>query len=482
MKPDDLIEVIDWLGSPRLLVVGDLLLERSFWKDVRHFSNPVTPLPHIRHHSRPGCAAAVALMAAAFGCRVRVAGVVGNDANARELLDLLRQAGVGIDDVVVTPHCQTTVQSRFQRGRRGNRSLAPLQVASRCCCPLPAAIEEELLRRCPAAVAGSDGVLVIDLPQASWGPRPLKALFAAAASCTVPLLARPGKDADYGAYCGAAPVAVNRAEAGQAVGREVVTTADALAAGRQLARCCGAEAALVTLGCRGLVLSESRAPGRLMPVWPSFRWENPLLNDAMLALLGGCRAEGVKWEPAVRLAAVTADVVATNFGVTSVNGTGFSQPPNSEDKPEARKLIGMRHAGLLVRRYRRDGHRVVLACGRFDVPNARTRRWLLEAAQQGEVLIVAIATNGRVHRRRRCRDQLHERQRATLVASLGCVDHVVLVEEHRLNQLLRRLRPDILLCEQVLDRDRVAPPCGPVHNGVASHARQHGRRQRRQEP
>src|SRR5213076_1673107 len=77
----DLIELVQRLGRPRVLVVGDLMLDRYVWGDAERISQeaPVILLHADRREERLGGASSVATMLRALGARVGVAGVTGAD-------------------------------------------------------------------------------------------------------------------------------------------------------------------------------------------------------------------------------------------------------------------------------------------------------------------------------------------------------------------------------------------------------------------
>src|SRR5437588_12889448 len=101
----ELIDLVQRLGQPRVLVVGDLMLDRYVWGDAERISQeaPVILLHADRREERLGGASSVATMLRALGAKVALAGVVGSDADAnriREILDGLEIAheGVGPDE------------------------------------------------------------------------------------------------------------------------------------------------------------------------------------------------------------------------------------------------------------------------------------------------------------------------------------------------------------------------------------------------
>src|ERR671931_373733 len=111
----DLIDRVQKLGQPRVLVVGDLILDRYVWGDAERISQeaPVPLLRADRREHRLGGAASVATMLRALGAEVTLAGGVGRDAEAGLVRNLLRDQG--IDDRLVLPldDRPTTLKERY---------------------------------------------------------------------------------------------------------------------------------------------------------------------------------------------------------------------------------------------------------------------------------------------------------------------------------------------------------------------------------
>src|SRR5437763_5045473 len=99
----DLIDLVQRLGQPRVLVVGDVMLDRYVWGDAERISQeaPVILLHADRREERLGGASSVATMLRALGARVALAGVVGKDADGQRLRQMLLEQGVDDEAVLV---------------------------------------------------------------------------------------------------------------------------------------------------------------------------------------------------------------------------------------------------------------------------------------------------------------------------------------------------------------------------------------------
>jgi rfaE bifunctional protein nucleotidyltransferase chain/domain len=93
---------------------------------------------------------------------------------------------------------------------------------------------------------------------------------------------------------------------------------------------------------------------------------------------------------------------------------------------------------------RRQGHTVAFANGCFDLLHVGHVRYLEGAAQEGDVLVVALNDDASVRALKgEGRPILDDASRAELIAALRCVDYVVVFPEPTVGPLLEALRPDV---------------------------------------
>ena len=92
----DLIELVQRLGRPRVLVVGDIMLDRYVWGDAERISQeaPVVLLRADKKEERLGGASSVATMLSALQAEVSLVGVVGSDADGLRVRQILNDMQV----------------------------------------------------------------------------------------------------------------------------------------------------------------------------------------------------------------------------------------------------------------------------------------------------------------------------------------------------------------------------------------------------
>ncbi len=112
--------------------------------------------------------------------------------------------------------------------------------------------------------------------------------------------------------------------------------------------------------------------------------------------------------------------------------------------PVEQKLRSLSELKAIVRSLRAAGRRVVFANGCFDLIHAGHIRYLEGARARGDVLVVGINSDASVTALKgRGRPILPERERAEIVASMACVDFVVIFDSPTADRVLDELRPDV---------------------------------------
>ncbi len=107
-------------------------------------------------------------------------------------------------------------------------------------------------------------------------------------------------------------------------------------------------------------------------------------------------------------------------------------------------VLGIEEAARWADAQRREGRRIVLANGVFDLLHVGHVRYLEAARALGDVLVVAVNSDASVRRLKGPgRPIMSVAERAELIGALGSVDAVVVFEEDTVDRLVGALRPDV---------------------------------------
>jgi D-beta-D-heptose 7-phosphate kinase/D-beta-D-heptose 1-phosphate adenosyltransferase len=475
----DLIDLVQRLGQPRVLVVGDVMLDRYVWGDAERISQeaPVILLHADRREERLGGASSVATMLRALGARVALAGVVGKDADGQRLRQMLLDLGIDHEAVVVDPDRPTTVKERYIGRAQHRHPQQMIRVDYETRRPLPAGVERELCAVLAQQVRKADIVLVSDYDKGVCTPGLMAAVIAGARGCGVRVLADPVRGPDYRKYHGCSAITPNRLEAGLATGRVLPTAAEALAAGAHLRELLDLEAAVVTLDREGMVLVHADGRGQAFATRPRQVYDITGAGDMVLAVLGMALAAGADYDPAVRLANVAGGLEVEKIGVATVTRDEIlrdllrtSQSALAGQPPGLEKVLTRDALAHELDSRRRLGQRVAFTNGCFDVLHAGHVQYLQEARAQADVLVVGLNGDGGVRALKGDDRPVHPVEaRALVLAALQAVDYITVFDEPTPLDLVRSLRPDVLVKgadyrkDEVVGADVVEGYGGRVH-------------------
>ena len=296
------------LRRARVLVVGDVMLDRYWFGDVSRIS-PEAPVPVVkvsRSEERLGGAANVARNAAALGARVTLLSVVGRDEPGRRLHALLRQEKITArlhHDRTIDTTVKLRVIGRQQQLLRVDFETTP---------------SHEILRSKLAEyarlVAGCDAVILSDYGKGRLAP--ITRMISLARRYGKPVLVDP-KGEDFSRYQGASVITPNRAEFRAVVGdwdseREFTDQA------QRLRRKLKADALLVTRSEEGMTLFE-RSRRLHVPAQAREVFDVSGAGDTVIATLAVMLAGGSGLGDAVRIANRAAGIVVGKFGTAVVS-------------------------------------------------------------------------------------------------------------------------------------------------------------------
>ena len=99
-----------------------------------------------------------------------------------------------------------------------------------------------------------------------------------------------------------------------------------------------------------------------------------------------------------------------------------------------------------IRRLRQAGRRIVFTNGCFDILHAGHVRYLAAARSEGDLLVVGLNSDSSVTGiKDPTRPIVSQDQRAEVLAALACVDYIVIFDQPDPLELIRAIRPDILV-------------------------------------
>ncbi|MBV8134976.1 MAG: bifunctional heptose 7-phosphate kinase/heptose 1-phosphate adenyltransferase [Deltaproteobacteria bacterium] len=442
----------------RLLVVGEVVLDRYLWGTVERVS-PEAPIPvlHLnRIDERLGNAAFVAASVRALGAEAHLLSVIGADADGQVLARLAAELGLGCDSLLQVAGRPTIVKERMlgaaQSVQRGVQQM--LRVDREDVSPVDRETEAALLRRLGPEIDAADGVLVCDIDKGVLTARLLAETIRLARRQQKPVIVDPRRTDDFSIYQGATALTPNRFEAQRATGLSCAAAQDWPVAAKRLVERFDLTAALITLDRDGMFLSERSGAATHIGTTPREVYDVTGAGDVVLATFGCLWTAGVRPVDAASVANIAASLEVTKQGATVIPKNELAIALRGQGGVR-RKMRSLQELGGELDRHRQRGSSICFIEGDFDL-DAEHLQFLEFARTQGDVLIAgsvgadhaapiprvggsAYATSHRVH----------------LLAALEAVDYVVVDDGLEAAEIVRAIRPDVFIAgkQQTISTD-----------------------------
>jgi D-beta-D-heptose 7-phosphate kinase/D-beta-D-heptose 1-phosphate adenosyltransferase len=449
----DLIDLVQRLGQPRVLVIGDVMLDRYVWGDAERVSQeaPVILLRADRREERLGGASSVAMMLRALGARVSLVGVTGADADAARLRDLLIETGIDHEGVVSDPARPTTVKERYIGRAQHRHPQQMLRVDFETRQPVGGAVEQQLASVIVNKLRSVDIVLVSDYDKGICTAGIMAQAIAGAKALGLKIIADPIRDKDYRKYHGCSAITPNRLEAGLATGRAIQNNDEALQVGRELVASLDLEATIVTLDKDGMALCRNDGSAEIFPTRPRQVYDITGAGDMVMSVLGLALAAGADYPAAIRLANIAGGLEVENIGVATVTREEIVHdllyaPAHDGPTANAAKIKTLPQLVAELEHRRRCGQKIAFTNGCFDVLHAGHVQYLSEARAQGNVLVVGLNSDGSVSALKGPGRPVNPvAARAAVLAALQSIDYVIVFGEPTPIKLIEAVRPDVLV-------------------------------------
>ncbi len=435
-------ELIDHSGRiGKVVVAGDLMLDSYLWGRVERIS-PEAPVPVVRVEKksvRGGGAANVALNLVELGADVALAGWVGDDAEAGQLIKLLEDKGVDCS-AICRHEGSTTVKTRIF----GDHQQV-VRLDEEAPCRMTPEQEQAFAGRLLEAVDSRTKAIVLsDYAKGALSGELCRRVIERGRAVGAPVIVDP-KGLDFSRYAGASYLTPNLKEFIAAAAVQVTSEQELIAAVNRLRENIGVDNILLTRGEDGItlvgdqVISESAVAREVYDVSGA--------GDTVAACLAAGLLAGIEPADIIRLANLAAGIVIGKVGTTPVTQAELRAALASVNAMEmGEKVCSTDDLRARVGQWRAQGEKVAFSNGCFDLLHAGHVILLDRAREQADRLIVALNSDNSVRRLKGPnRPIIPEGQRARVIASLSCVDAVIVFEQDTPLELLAGLKPDVLV-------------------------------------
>jgi D-beta-D-heptose 7-phosphate kinase/D-beta-D-heptose 1-phosphate adenosyltransferase len=447
----ELIDLVQNLGSPRVLVVGDAMMDRYVWGDAERISQeaPVILLKAERREERLGGASSVATMLRALGAKVMLAGIVGNDHDGGRIRQMLTDLAIDHEAVITDVERPSTVKERYVGRAQHRHPQQMIRVDYEDRRATSDTIRQNMLLVIQSQLKKTDVVLISDYDKGVCTPGLLSAVISAARARDVKVIADPIRGHDYRKYHGCSAITPNRLEAGLATSRTLSDMSEIGHAAAQLQEKLDLEAAIITLDKDGMAMKHRDGRARHFPTRPRHVYDITGAGDMVMSVLGLALAAGADYEQAIQLANIAGGLEVEKIGVATVTRDEILRDlmsPGHATATSSNKTLTLECALQEIDYRRRLGQRVVFTNGCFDVLHVGHVQYLQEARAQGDLLVVGLNSDSSVRALKgKTRPVQPMADRSLILSSLQAVDFVIVFDEATPIHLIQAIRPDVLV-------------------------------------
>jgi len=203
---------------------------------------------------------------------------------------------------------------------------------------------------------------------------------------------------------------------------------------------------LITMGARGMALVGRNLHPILIPAQPREVFDVSGAGDTVIATLAAGIGAGLTWIEAAKLANMAAGLVVVKLGTQPVRIDELRLAVRLGEQGFSHKLCSLAEARMRIESWHVKGESVVFTNGCFDLLHVGHIQLLHAAVKQGSRLVVGVNSDESVRRLKGPgKPIISQEDRVSILAALECVDMVIVFEDDTPLELIRVLRPDVLV-------------------------------------
>ena len=427
--------------KPKILVVGDLMIDHYIWGTCERISpeSPVQIVDVTRETTLLGGGGNVINNLKALGAEVSVSSVIGDDDNGAELLNMLNEIDINTKNIILQSGRKTSKKSRVvavnqQVLRYDKESKEDIHSDS----------ASEILNSLSQSIAEYDIVILSDYAKGVLSEEVCQGVIELSKKNGVKVLVDPKGD-NFSKYRGAYLLTPNKKEAILATGIDIKDENSLKEALLKLKKECDLGVSLITLSEDGIATYDDKL--KVFPTVAKEVFDITGAGDTVIASIAFAISAGKSIEEVASFANLAAGVVVGKIGSATVSIDEIEEYEASLHKSTSDAHIkNFEDIRSIVERYKNSGKRVVFTNGCFDILHVGHVKYLQEAKSFGDVLIVGLNSDESVSRLKGPTRPVNMAQdRAYILAALEAVDFVVPFSEDTPHELIKMIKPHVLV-------------------------------------
>ena len=452
--PEDVLS----LKNTRIFIAGDIILDTYIEGKVTRIS-PEAPVPVVLETNRkavPGGAGNVAANIASIGGAAFLFGRVGNDSEANVLKGILEDFGIDTNFLIISKQIPTTTKMRIVSGNMLTSGAQQIVRVDKEKNELLSQEEEERVINSYEKFlefGGNCCLIISDYGKGFLTKNLIRSLIKLSKQHHVSVVTDP-KSEDVFRYSGSTVIKPNLNE-GRSVlkvlkpgflytsfNHEIETIADCYL------EASGCENLVMSLSEHGVMSKGKHIDGTLKINTHALQVSDVSgAGDTLISFLAMSLAAGLSLASATELGNIAAGIACGKAGTATISISEFLEAlkiRNEAVHPE--KLMPLDSLSQISQDLKIQNKRTVFTNGCFDILHAGHVDYLQKARSRGDILIVGLNSDNSVTKLKGpSRPVQSSLDRAAILASLACIDYIVIFEEDTPIEIIKAIKPDILV-------------------------------------
>ena len=433
--------MIDFHKTPKILVLGDLMIDHYLWGSCNRIS-PEAPVQVVNVDSESttlGGAGNVISNLNALGAEVDIMSVIGKCEASEELKSLLVDIKVDTKYLITQKDRIASKKSRIiatqqQVVRYDRENTDEINDLS----------QKLILKNFKSIVKNYDVILLSDYGKGLLTSTLTQQLISIANKNNKRVLVDP-KGLDYSKYEGAYLLTPNKKEAGEAIHSDIKDGKSLLDAINRLKEKYKLTVSLITLSDQGVAIFDNSL--RIHPTAAREVFDVTGAGDTILASLGFALSCNKDIDEAVKFANLAAGVVIGKIGSATATLNEILEYESHLNKSTSDEHIKTwKEISHIVSELKNKKKKIIFTNGCFDILHIGHIKYLEEAKSFGDILILGLNSDASVKRLKGDNRPINiQNDRAYILASIEAVDFVVIFDEDTPFDLIKLINPDVLV-------------------------------------
>ena len=427
--------------KPNILVIGDLMIDHYLWGSCDRIS-PEAPVQVVnvkKESSVLGGAGNVINNLVTLGSIVDVISVIGNDSVANELKSLLEKIDVPTSNLVVENNRKTSKKSRLiasqqQVLRYDMESIDDINENS----------HKQIIQTLEKNIDKYSSIILSDYGKGVLTTNLTKEIIKIANKNSIKVLVDP-KGKDYSKYKGSYTLTPNKKEAMEATNIDIKDESSLIEALKSLKTQCELEVSLITLSEQGIAIFDDELT--IKPTVAREVYDVTGAGDTVIASIAFALGNNLDIKDAIYFANLAAGVVVGKIGSATTTLDEIYEYEYSLHKSNSTSHIKtFDEIKTLASKLHSQGKKIVFTNGCFDILHVGHVKYLEVAKSYGDVLILGLNADSSVKKLKGPTRPINSQDdRAYILASLESVDYVVIFEEETPYELIKLIKPHVLV-------------------------------------